>query len=413
MLLLAFVGGGILNIMPCVLPVLTLKLYSLVAQQDSGASHRKSAGVAYSAGIVASFLVLAGLVVALKFSFGSSVGWGFQFQYPGYVAALATLVFAFGLSLFGVFELPALGANQAAQASSREGMAGYFLTGVFTTLLATPCSAPFLGTGMGFAFSLPAWGIALFFAAAGLGLASPFLVIAFLPGLMRFLPRPGAWMETFKQLMGFTLMATTVWLVDVLGAQVGRDGVTGFLVFLTAVGLGGWFFGRFGGPTQPRSRQAATFVGAVILSVAVGWRFLKLDFAEAEAAASGPVDVADLSFDEHIPWQPFSNDQLAALDGHTVFVDFTADWCLTCKVNEKTVLSTDTVRQAMASRGIVPLKADWTRKDAEITTWLERYGRAGVPFYLVVPADRSKAPIPLGEVITPQSVVEALDAASS
>ena len=414
MLALAFVGGAILNIMPCVLPVLTLKLYSLVAQQDAGDAHRRKAGVAYSGGIVASFVALATLIVALKASFGTSVGWGFQFQYPGYVAALATIVFAFGLSLFGVFELPALGANKAAQASSKDGMVGYFLTGVFTTLLATPCSAPFLGTGMGFAFSLPAWGILLFFAVAGLGLASPFLVIAFVPAMMRFLPRPGAWMETFKQLMGFTLVATTVWLVDVLGAQIGMKGVTGFLVFLTTVGLGGWLFGRFGGPTQPVARQAGVFVAAVAMAALVFVRFVDLSFAEVEpVAAGGPVSTDGLAFDDEIPWQAFSDQRLAELDGHPVFIDFTAEWCLTCKVNENTVLETAAVREGMDRLGVVPLKADWTRKDAEITRWLERYGRAGVPFYLVVPGDRSRDPIPLGEVITPQSVVDAMQAGAS
>lgn len=414
MLLLAFVGGAILNIMPCVLPVLTLKLYSLVAQRDAGAAYQRKAAVFYSAGVVASFLALAVVVEVLKASFGSSVGWGFQFQYPGYVAGLATLVFAFGLSLFGVFEVPAMGANQAAKASAKEGMAGYFLTGIFTTLLATPCSAPFLGTGMGFAFSLPTWGVLLFFGVAGLGLAAPFLVIGFVPMLMRFLPRPGAWMETFKQLMGFTLMLTTVWLVDVLGAQIGMKGVTGFLVFLASVSVGGWIFGTFGGPTQPMVRQAGFFAAGVVLSAATWVSWVDLSFAEETAAvASAEMAPADLSFDEEIPWQPFSDARLAELDGHTVFVDFTAEWCFTCKVNERTVLETQFVREGMKEHAVVPLKADWTRKDEEITRWLERYGRAGVPFYLVVPADRSRDPIPLGEVITPSSVVEALAQAGS
>ena len=413
MLLLAFVGGAILNIMPCVLPVLTLKLYSLVAQRDAGAAYQRKAAIFYSAGVVASFLALAVVVELLKVSFGSSVGWGFQFQYPGYVAGLATLVFAFGLSLFGVFEVPAMGANQAAKASAQEGMAGYFLTGIFTTLLATPCSAPFLGTGMGFAFSLPTWGVLLFFGVAGLGLAAPFLVIGFVPMLMRFLPRPGAWMETFKQLMGFTLMLTTVWLVDVLGAQIGMKGVTGFLVFLSSVGVAGWLFGTFGGPTQPVARQAGFFAGGVVLAVATWVSWVDLSFAEPEAVAASGTAPADLVFDDEIPWQPFSDARLEELEGHTVFVDFTAEWCFTCKVNERTVLETQTVRQGMAEHSVVPLKADWTRKDEEITRWLERYGRAGVPFYLVVPADRSLDPIPLGEVITPSSVVEALAQAGS
>jgi thiol:disulfide interchange protein DsbD len=409
MLLMAFVGGAILNVMPCVLPVLTIKLYGLVEQQGITPKGRRSAGLAYGAGVVASFLVLAIALVVLRTVFDLPVGWGFQFQYPGYVAALATIVFAFGLSLFGVFEVPAVGANQAADVAAREGLAGHFFGGVFTTLLATPCSAPFLGTGMGFAFSLPTAGVILFFAVAGLGLASPFLLIAFSPALMRFLPRPGAWMETFKQLMGFTLIATTVWLVDVYGGLTGPDGVTGLLAFLTAVGLGAWAMGRYGGPIEAVSRQLGVFGAAVVLSGGAGWRFLS--FEVPEDAACGPtatVGAAELRFDAGVPWQPFTEARVDELAGQPVFIDFTADWCLTCKVNERTVLETEVVRSGMAAHGVVPLKADWTRRDAVISKWLERYGRAGVPFYLVVPADRTQAPIPLGEVITPEGVVEAL-----
>jgi thiol:disulfide interchange protein DsbD len=320
------------------------------------------------------------------------------------------IVFVFGLSLFGVFEVPALGANSAAEASDKEGLAGHFLTGTFTTLLATPCSAPLLGTGMGFAFGLPAWGVFLFFAVAGLGLASPFLLIAFVPALMRFLPRPGAWMETFKQLMGFTLIATTVWLVDVMGGLLGQDGLVGFLGFLVAVGAGCWIFGRWGGPTEPTKRQVGALSAGVILSGLVGWQMLDFQIPEDEACDSGPLALAsELDWDgDDVPWQPFSEERVGELAGQAVFIDFTADWCLTCKVNEKTVLNTQTVRDAMQQGGVVPLKADWTRKDEVITNWLQRYGRAGVPFYLVIPKDPAADPIALPEVITPSLVAEAL-----
>ncbi len=411
MLGLAFIGGAILNIMPCVLPVLTIKLFSLVEQAGISAGEQRRAGLAYTAGIVVSFVLLAVAVILAKSMFGMSVGWGFQFQYPAYVAALAVIVFVFGLSLFGVFEVPTPGANQASEASNKEGLAGYFLTGVFTTLLATPCSAPFLGTGMGFAFGLPAWGIVLFFAIAALGLASPFLVIAFVPAMMRFLPRPGAWMETFKHVMGFTLMATTVWLLDVLGAQVGLDRLVHFVGFLVAVGVGAWVFGRWGGPTEPTGKQAGAFVVGTVAAGAFGWWFVDLSFAEPDCDPAGgaAVAVADLDYGEGIPWQPFTEARVASLSGQsTVFIDFTADWCLTCKVNEQTVLDTQTVKSTLVAEGIVPLKADWTRRDETITRWLQRFGKAGVPFYLVVPADPSRAPIPLPEVITPETVAEAL-----
>ncbi len=406
MLGLAFLGGILLNVMPCVLPVLTLKLYSLVEQSDVGPKERRVAGVAYAVGIVLSFLALALVLIVLRTSLGLGVGWGFQFQYPPYVLTLASVVFLFGLSLFGVFEVPTLGATKVTEASSGEGAMGYLLTGVFATLLATPCSAPFLGTGMGFALGLPSWGILLFFGVAGLGLAAPFLLIAVIPALFRFLPRPGAWMETFKHLMGFTLMATTVWLVDVFMAQTGRAGGTGLLAFLMFIGVGAWVFGRWGGLGAPPKRQLGALAVALAIIILGGRTFLVMDLVES-VQPTGEL-ATDLDFSEAVPWQGFSEERVEALSDSLVFVDFTADWCLTCKVNEKQVLATRTVREAMDRLGVVPLKADWTRRDEVITAWLLRFGRAGVPFYLVLPPGGGE-PIPLPEVITPGLVVDALE----
>ena len=405
MLLMAFLGGMLLNIMPCVLPVLSLKIYSLVEQHDSDASDRQRAGLGYTIGVLLSFLALGGTVIGFRTVLGLEVGWGYQFQAPEYVIALATIVFVFGLSLFGVFEVPAFGATSMAQAQDKEGMAGHILTGAFATLLATPCSAPFLGTGMGFAFTLPGWGILLFFAAAGLGLAAPFLMIAYIPAFARFLPKPGAWMETFKQFMGFTLVATTVWLVDVLAAQTGPEGAVGFLAFLVAVSMGCWIVGRWGGPiASDRSKLTALFV-AIGVSAVAGVQFLVTDFSETEPSSS--TLSLELDFSEEVPWQAFTEERVDELAGRPVFIDFTADWCLSCKANEKTVLASQSVRDAMRDGGVVPLKADWTRRDPVITQWLTRYGKAGVPFYLMIPADRTKAHIPLPEVITPGIVIDA------
>lgn len=406
MLLMAFLGGMLLNIMPCVLPVLSLKIYSLVEQHDAGASDRKRAGLGYTIGVLLSFLALGGTVIVLRTVLGLEVGWGYQFQAPEYVIALATIVFVFGLSLFGVFEVPAFGATSMSEAQDQEGMVGHILTGAFATLLATPCSAPFLGTGMGFAFTLPSWGILLFFSAAGLGLAAPFLLIAYVPAFARFLPKPGAWMETFKQFMGFTLIATTVWLVDVLAAQTGTDGAIGFLAFLLVVAIGCWIVGRWGGPIATDRAKVASLVIALGVSTGAGFQFLVTDFAEQDGTANQSLSL-ELDFSEEVPWQAFSEERIDELAGHPVFVDFTADWCLSCKANEKTVLASQTVRDAMKDGGVVPLKADWTRRDPVITKWLQRYGKAGVPFYLMIPADRSKAHIALPEVITPGIVVSA------
>jgi thiol:disulfide interchange protein len=407
-LLFAFVGGLVLNVMPCVLPVLTLKLYGLVEQSDITPGQRRSVGLAYTGGVLASFLALAVAVVVLRAVFGVQVDWGFQFQYPPYVAALATVVFGFGLSLLGVFEIPVLGAETAGQASSKEGLVGSFFTGVFATLLATPCSAPFLGTAIAYAFSAPTLQLLAIFATVGLGLGAPFLLVAFVPTLFRFLPRPGPWMETFKQLLGFTLIATTIWLIDVLFAQIGGDRTVGFMAFLLAVGIGLWIYGHFGGIAETGRRQLLAAGAGGVVALGAGLYFLDLELAKDETCDDGALVQDGLSFADGIPWQPFSEPRIEALAGKTVFVDFTAEWCLTCKVNERTVLETSDVRGAMQELGVIPLKADWTRRDEVITEWLREHGRAGVPMYLVIPGDRSKEPILLPEVITPSMVVGAL-----
>jgi thiol:disulfide interchange protein/DsbC/DsbD-like thiol-disulfide interchange protein len=409
MLMLAFFGGVLLNIMPCVLPVLSLKIYSLVEHSDAGSGERRKAGIGYTIGVLASFLALGGTVVVMKTVLGMQLGWGYQFQSPAYVIALATIVFVFGLSLFGVFEVPAFGASKMSQAQNKEGMVGHILTGAFATLLATPCSAPFLGTGMGFAFTLPSWGVLLFFGVAGLGLAAPFLVVAYVPALAKFLPKPGAWMDTFKQFMGFTLIATTVWLVGVLAVQTGVDGAMGFLAFLMVVSMGCWILGRWGGPIASDKAKVVSLLVALVISILAGWNFLETEYAEEGACADDGTVQTSLDFSEEVPWQPFSEERINALAGKTVFVDFTAEWCLSCKANEKGVLATEAVRFSMRDNDVVPLKADWTRRDPEITKWLTRYGRAGVPFYLVIPADRSREHIPLPELITTGIVTEALE----
>ena len=411
MLFMAFLGGLLLNIMPCVLPVLTMKLYGLIEQVDISPKERKQAGLAYTSGIVASFLALAAAVVTLQVVLKQDVGWGFQFQYPEYTAALAAIVFVFGLSLFGVFEIPAFGSNAAAGAGAKEGVVGYFFTGVFATLLATPCSAPFLGTAMGFAFAQPSAFVILFFAMAGLGLASPFIAIAYIPALFKLLPNPGAWMETFKQFMGFTLMATTVWLIDVLSAQVTVDATVGFIAFLAFLGISSWVFGHWAGVAASGVRQLTTLLIATAISVAGGWYFL--DFTPVESK------MADVK-NGKIKWKMFRDDRMASLlnryregedkyfNGRAVFLDFTAEWCLSCKANEKAFLETTAFSQALEETNGVPIKADWTNRDENLTKWLKCFKSAGVPYYAVLPADPSKKAILLGETITTDSVIQAL-----
>ena len=409
-MLLGLLGGLILNVMPCVLPVLFLKLFGLVEQADISNRDRQVSGVAYTAGILVSFWVLAAAIIGLKTVFGASVGWGFQFQYPEYVAALATIVFVFGLSLFGVFEIPAFGVNAASDAANKEGPLGYFMYGVFAVLLATPCSAPLLGPAIAYAFSAPPVELTLIFTMIGLGLASPFLAVAFVPVLFTYLPRPGEWMETIKQGLGFTLIATTIWLMSVLANQVGPNGALGFQVFLMGAALAAWVFGRFGGVAASGTRQLVTFGMALLIMGGTGWVWL--DFTPPEPDCDDGSLAETLEFGEEIPWQAFSEERVAALAGSPVFIDFTADWCLTCKVNERTVLETSSVRTAMREHGVVPLKADYTNRDETITEWLRRFNKAGVPMYVVLPRDGSKDPIVLPEAITSGMVIAALEEAS-
>ena len=407
---LALFGGLILNVMPCVLPVLTLKLYSLIEQTDISAKDKQISGVSYTGGIVVSFWALAGAILVLRWWFGIQASWGFQMQYPPYVAGLATVVFLFGLSLFGVFEIPALGAAQADEISDKEGPAGYFLTGVFATLLATPCSAPFLGTATAFALQAPAAELFAIFTAIGLGLASPFLLIAFFPTLYKLMPQPGEWMEWFKELLGFTLVATAVWLTGVLMAEVGPDRTVDYLWFLAICSMAAWAYGRWGGLGETRARQGAVFGAALLLSTGAGYQLLDLEYAQAAECDDGAV-VETLDFSHEIPWQPFSEKRVANLAGQPMFIDFTADWCVTCKFNERTILETDAVRNAMSAMNIIPLQADFTRMDPVIQAWLDRYKKAGVPFYLVLAADGTPTALP--EVITQEMVIEAMRQATS
>jgi len=326
MLGLAFLGGLLLNVMPCVLPVLTLKLFSLVGQKDVPSAARQGAAFAYTAGVLICLNAFAGVVIVLR-SLGRQVGWGFQFQEPAFVIALTTLIFVFALSLLGVFQIPAMATGVASQAGRKHGLSGHLMTGLFVTLVATPCSAPFLGTGLGFAFTLPSWGILLFFSAAGLGLAFPFLVIGFVPVLFRFLPKPGPWLEVFEKIMGFTLLATAVWLIDTIATLTGQAGVIGFLGFLTAVSVGAWVFGKWGSEiATPRARLLSLGI-AVALSVIAGKVFLVTEIAQGEGGTAS-FRAEGLDYSRRVPWQPFSQEGVAAVRNlkKPGFIDFTADW---------------------------------------------------------------------------------------
>lgn len=399
-LLLALVGGVILNVMPCVLPVLSLKVMSFVhhAGEDRGVQFRL--GLMFTAGVLASFLALALVVIALQ-SAGELIGWGFQFQNPAFVVVMSAVVFAFGLSLFGVFEIILPVQFGAGGSHGRYGES--FLNGILATALATPCTAPLLGSALGFAFSQPAVVILAIFLTTGLGLSLPYLLLSLNPGWLRFVPKPGPWMDRFKQAMGFLLMATLIWLLWVLGQQVGLDALASVMAFLLLLGFALWLYGSMLSLSSSTARRTTVWILVLALIVGGWWQFVG-DRVSAEAVAGNAQTVA------HGDWIPFSEEALAAEvgAGNTVFIDFTAAWCMTCKVNEKTVINTDEVQAVFEELGVVKLLGDWTNRDETITRVLRRHGRSGVPFYAVFPAGKLDDPIVLPEVITRSLVIDAL-----
>ncbi len=429
-LLFAFIGGLILNVMPCVLPVVSLKVMSFVRQAGEEPGRVFRLGLSFAGGVLASFAVLAAVVIGLKLA-GAQVGWGFHMQEPRFVIVMTGVVFALGLSLFGVWEigLPGAATNKLDGATRREGYGGAFFNGVLATALATPCTAPVLGAALGFAFSQPPAVIMLFFLTIGAGLAFPYVLLALNPGWLRFLPRPGHWMDTFRQTMGFLLMATVVWLVWVLGGQIGPDGVALTLGFLLMVGVACWLLGKGFDYQASVARRRVSVAAALALVLGGYWlmperyiRFMSGAGATAAAMAQVTPQTTPAATEQapavdaagQILWQPFSVErveQLAA-GGRTIFLDFTADWCVTCKVNEAGALASTAVREAFAEHHVAAVKGDWTRRDPTIGRVLSYFERSGVPLYVVFPADRPQDYIVLSELLTPQAVVGAIEKAA-
>lgn len=413
-LFFAFVGGLILNIMPCVLPVLSIKVLGFVNQAHEDPKRVFYLGLVFASGVFASFAALATVIVVLK-SAGNELLWGFQLQEPRFVILMSAVIFAFGLSLFGVFsiDLPGSTASNLQGAATREGPAGAFFNGLLATALATPCTAPLLGPALGVAFSQSGPMIYVFFAAIASGLALPYVLLSARPGWLKFVPKPGPWMVTFKQAMGVLLMATVVWLLSVVGGQVGSDGIVQALSFLLAVGVASWILGRGFDLSAPPSRRIRASATAAAIVVATYLYFPERYLSTLGEAYAEGAEVQTTNFtptDGKIDWQPFSVERVNELvaDNKTVFVDFTADWCLTCKVNERTVLSTRSIREAFAEHGVVALVADYTRRQPEFTKIIRQFGRAGVPVYVIFPAGRPEDYILLPEILTVSMVKEKL-----
>lgn len=411
-LVFAFLGGLVLNLMPCVLPVLSFKILGFVHQ--SGQDSRKVFlhGLWYTAGTLASFAALAAAVVGLR-SAGAMVGWGFQFQSPTFLVVLATIVLTMALSMFGLFYFNFRTSQGLVGLSNKSGYGGSFFTGVLATILATPCSAPFLGTAIGFAFVQPAVVIVAIFLTIGIGLAAPYLVLSANPAWLRWIPKHGAWMETFKQTMGFLMLATVVWLVSIIAHQVGVAGIGWVLAFLLAVSFAAFLWSHLAGPMASDRRRLT--VGITLVAALVG-AYLYCVKPVTDKVGLQPVQTGQVTTpaSSHVSFQPFTRADLdkALASGKVVFVDFTAQWCAVCQVNEKLAIDTPATRAALDRLGVVAIKADWTSPNDEIATVLASLGRHELPTYVIFPADPDAKPILLTTIISEKELIDALERAA-
>ena len=401
--LFAFIGGIILNLMPCVFPVLFIKGLALVQSSSEERHKLRRHGMVYTLGILASFWAVVAALLILRGA-GHHLGWGFQFQSPVFLALMALLLFFLGLSLAGQFEIGLTLTSAGGSLANKSGYAGSFFTGVLAVIVATPCTAPFMGAAIGYALANSAIVTFAVFTALALGLAAPYLLLAFNPAWTRILPRPGAWMEVLKQAVAIPIFGTVIWLVWVFNQTAGPSALVALLTAFLMLAIAGWILGRW------PAKAAATVAAMVVLILAVALPVVAADKlappASGAAAAAGSAGTQ---------WEPFTPELVAKYraQGKPVFVDFTASWCLSCQVNERVVLDRADVQQKLASSGVALVRADWTRHDEVIAQTLAGLGRSGVPTYAFYPADPSQQPQLLPEVLTPGIVLSALDAVTA
>jgi len=406
-LALAFVGGLVLNLMPCVLPVLSIKVLGFVAEARGSRRHAAAQAWVFAAGVLASFWALVAVLELLRAG-GQAVGWGFQLQSPAFVLVLASFFFLFGLNLLGVYEVEGFLGALESRATERRHLTGAFVSGVTTTAAATPCTAPFMGTALAAVLTLPPWVGWLTFTALALGVAAPYVVLSTTPSLARLVPRPGPWMETLKQVLGFLLLGTVVWLAWVLNAQAGGVGVVALLGVLLLLGFCAWGVARFASPwAGPRARRIVRPLAFLAMAafVAAGARQIGTFSPNGATSATGLGNRT-----ESLSWEPFSPARVDELrrGRKPVFVDFTARWCLSCQVNDRLALSSGEVQRRFSELGVTLLKADWTSRDPMITEALASYGRNSVPVYVLYGSDPAEGPIFLPEILTPGIVLDAL-----
>lgn len=397
--LAAFAGGALLNLMPCVLPVLSLKVLSVVQAAGESKKDRLSQGVAYVFGVLLSFWTLTVALLILRAS-GSELGWGFQLQEPIFVGILTLFLFLMALNFFGVFEMGTSLVSLEDNKQNRTKLGSSFFSGVLATLVATPCTGPFLGAALGFAMTLPWFGTFTLFTVMALGMALPFFMLTAYPKLLKFLPKPGNWMIMLKQVFGFVLILTTLWLIWVFEAETSFMSVMWLLGSLFIVSVAAWLYGHFGAFHVPkRTKNIAKMVCIAILAVAT----TLVTIQAKEGSFSAQIERSHAS-----DWEPFSLQRLEELktSNTPVFIDFTAKWCLLCQAN-KAVLHSNDVANAFKEAGIVKMDADWTRGDAEITKLLKEFGRTGVPLYVLYSKDPNVKPIIFSETLTTEMLLEA------
>lgn len=403
-ILLAFAGGFVLNLMPCVLPVLAIKAFGLVQHGQAPQREIRLQGLAYAAGVLISFALIAGTLIGFRAA-GAEIGWGFQLQSPLFVAVMIYVLFAVGLNLSGVFTFGASLTGVGSDLASLKGYAGSFFTGALATLVATPCTAPFMAAALGFAITQPWYASLAVFESVGLGLAFPYLLISFSSGARNLLPKPGIWMVRLKECLAFPVYGTAVWLTYVLSLESGAEAAAATLAGIVLIAFAAWIYENVRS-SEGRSRGWGTGIAALSALCA----FALLSTTSSDSAPPGAADDAGLS------WRDFSQASLDILraEGKPVFIDVTAAWCITCKVNERVALSDPSVRREFSNEGVTAVKADWTRRDSSITEILESNGRAGVPLYLFYPKSRTlgerRPAVVLPQILTADAILLAIRA---